>query len=71
MTTPEDRLHEWGLAFMTNADHSVMHSKDDILITSWAAGDFDYCYEWIKQTYPELEEDQLEWIEEFMAELSE
>lgn len=71
MTTPEDRLHEWGLAFMTATDQKVMNSDDDELIANWTSGDFDSCYEWIKQTYPELEEDQLEWVEEFMAELSE
>lgn len=61
-------LNHWGIDFMNQVDAKVQEPGNKIL-ESWMAGDFDECYEWLKETYPELTEEQLTWIEEFLSEI--
>ena len=66
----EEELSEWGIEFVREIDKKVIEVPvNEEILSAWKEGDFDTCYEWIKETWPELSEDQLSWIEEFLSEV--
>ena len=63
-------LNDWGIEFVRDIDKKIVEAPvNEELLDAWKEGDFDTCYEWIKQTWPELSEEQLSWIEEFLSEV--
>jgi hypothetical protein len=65
-----EELSDWGIEFVREVDRKVVEAPvNEVILEAWKEGDFDTCCEWIKQTWPELTEDQLEWLEDFLSEL--
>lgn len=63
----DDELNEWGLAFVNQLDEEVL--TNEYIKEHWMEGDFEHCVEWIKQKHPEVTEEQLEWVEQFLSEI--
>lgn len=65
----DDSMSDWGIAFISTIDEKVQQPGNEEVLRYWANGDFDECYDWLKKTYPELTEEQFEWIEGFLSEI--
>lgn len=64
-----DNWHDWGMEFIKKIDTAVMEPGNEEVKENWVEGDFDSCEEWIKDNFPELTEEQLEWLRDFLSEI--
>lgn len=57
-----DELTEWGIKFTDELDR--IYAADEV----YGLGDVTYIMNLIGAEYPELEDEQMEWLEDFYAE---
>jgi hypothetical protein len=55
----DDELNEWGIDFASELDEAF---KDD---PGYVNGNSEYIMQAIEERYPNLDDDQLEWLEEW------
>lgn len=64
-----DNWNDWGMEFINKVDATVQLPGNEVVKEHWMLGEYEDCVVWIKEHFPEITEDQLEWVEEFLSEI--
>lgn len=70
-TVNNEELHDWGMAFITKVDQTIETMPDSQEVKAqWMEGDWgDDLVTLCKSIEPEITEEQLEWVEQFLSEI--
>ena len=64
-----DELNEWGIPFIEEIDRRIMLPGNENIKAMWMEGEGHSCIPWIREQFPEVTEQQADWIEDFLSEV--
>ena len=64
----DDELNTWGLEFVQVIDKEA-EQEDDVMKLAWMEGNLDACLHWIQENHPDITEEQIERLDQFLSEI--
>lgn len=68
MSMNDIALNQWGEKFMDELDNEVLQEGNEEVRHFWAAGEVPPVLDWVKENHPDLSEQQLDWVGDWLAE---
>lgn len=69
MTTREDQFADDCMKIVNQIDEKLQEPGNEDACEAWKEGDFDSCFDRLKELFPEVTEEQWSWIEDFISEI--
>jgi hypothetical protein len=69
MTTQEDAFADNCMEIVNAIDAKLQEPGHEETLEFWKEGDFDSAFEDLNKLFPEVSEDQWQWIEDFVSEI--
>ena len=69
MTTREDEFADNCMKLVNEIDEKLQEPGNEEALEFWKEGDFDAVYEKLTNLFPEVQEEQWSWIEDFVSEV--
>jgi hypothetical protein len=69
MTTQEDQFADTCMEIVNQIDVKLQETGNEETLESWKEGDWDACEERLKELFPDVKDEQWDWIEDFISEI--
>ena len=60
---------EWGMDFVSTLDEEFQEPGNEDLLVYWQEGDVDQLLPYIRERHPDVTDEQLVWLHDFLSEL--
>lgn len=65
----DDELNDWGIEFLNQVERDLNQPGKEDAKLAWESGEVNDCIRMVRDDYPDLDDEQVDWVYEFLTEL--